>query len=201
MPGVNVSLRGTSIGTASDAVGKFSIPVASSEGILIFTFVGYNTRERVVGNLSVIDIEMEPFVEVLSELVVVGYGVQQKKDVTGSIAVADGEELSALPTSNIENNLQGRLAGVHVIKVSLDEILYVESLKDYIKVVTPTKTIITKQSISSLEDSLSRENFIRIHRSFIISLSKIESYNREMVEIAKKEFPICRMYKHEVERS
>ncbi len=115
MPGVNVSLRGTSVGTASDADGRFSIPVASSDDILVFTFVGYNTSERVVGNLSVITVAMQPSVQVLSELVVVGYGVQQKKDVTGSIAVADGEELSAIPTSNIENNLQGRLAGVNVI--------------------------------------------------------------------------------------
>ena len=99
----------------------------------------------------------------------------------------------------VDQNLYFR-SNRKMIKVSLDEILYVESLKDYIKVVTPTKTIITKQSISSLEDSLPRENFIRIHRSFIISLSKIESYNSEMVEIAKKEFPISRMYKHEVEK-
>jgi DNA-binding LytR/AlgR family response regulator len=87
-----------------------------------------------------------------------------------------------------------------MIKVSLDEILYIESLKDYIKVVTPSKTIITKQSISSLEESLPKGDFVRIHRSFIISLSKVESYNSEMIEIAKKEFPISRMYKHEVEK-
>ena len=87
-----------------------------------------------------------------------------------------------------------------MIKVSLDEILYIESLKDYIKVITSTKTIITKQSISSLEETLPKDKFLRIHRSFIISLNKIESFNSEMVEIAKKEFPISRMYKHEVEK-
>lgn len=85
-----------------------------------------------------------------------------------------------------------------MVKVSLEEILYVESLKDYIKVVTPTKSIITKQSISSLEELLPNDKFIRIHRSFIISLNKIESYTSEMVEVAHKEFPISRMYKHEV---
>jgi DNA-binding LytR/AlgR family response regulator len=87
-----------------------------------------------------------------------------------------------------------------MIKVSLDEILYIESLKDYIKVITPSKTIITKQSISSLEETLPKDKFLRIHRSFIVSLDKIECFNSEMVEIAKKEFPISRMYKHEVER-
>ncbi len=118
-------------------------------------------------------------------------------------------DTSLVPTPNlssqdnqkdpVDQNLYFR-SNRKMIKVSLDEIQYIESLKDYIKVVTPTKTIITKQSISSLEDSLPRENFIRIHRSFIISLSKIESYNSEMVEIGKKEFPISRMYKHEVEK-
>ena len=87
-----------------------------------------------------------------------------------------------------------------MIKVSFEEILYIESLKDYIKVVTPTKSIITKQSISSLEETLPKENFIRIHRSFIVSKSKIDSYNNEMIEIGKKGFPISRMYKHEVEK-
>lgn len=87
-----------------------------------------------------------------------------------------------------------------MVKVSLEEILYVESLKDYIKVVTPTKSIITKQSISSLEETLPKDEFIRIHRSFIVSKSKIESYSSERVEIAKKEFPISRMYKHEVDK-
>lgn len=87
-----------------------------------------------------------------------------------------------------------------MVKVPLEDILYVESLKDYIKVVTPTKSIITKQSISSLEETLPKENFMRIHRSFIVSINKIESYSSESIEIAKKEFPISRMYKHEVEK-
>lgn len=87
-----------------------------------------------------------------------------------------------------------------MIKVSLEEILYIESLKDYVKVVTPTKIIVTKQSISSLEATLPKNDFVRIHRSFIVAVNKIESFNREMIEIAKKEFPISRLYKHEVEK-
>jgi DNA-binding LytR/AlgR family response regulator len=87
-----------------------------------------------------------------------------------------------------------------MIKVSLNDILYIESIKDYIKVVTMTNTIITKQSISSVEELLSKEMFIRIHRSYIIALNKIESYNSELVWIAKHELPISRMYRHEVEK-
>ncbi len=88
-----------------------------------------------------------------------------------------------------------------MIKVALNDILYIESIKDYIKVITVTNTVITKQSISSVEEMLPHEMFIRIHRSYIIALNKIESYNNELVWIAKKELPISRMYRHEVERT
>ncbi len=86
------------------------------------------------------------------------------------------------------------------LKISLDDILYVESLKDYIKVVTPSRNIVTKQSISSLEEMLPKHNFIRIHRSFIVAINKIESFTIDTIEIAKHELPISRMYRHEVEK-
>ena len=87
-----------------------------------------------------------------------------------------------------------------MIKIALNDILYIESIKDYIKVVTVTNTVITKQSISSVEEILPKELFIRIHRSYIVAMNKIESYNHELVWIAKKELPISRMYRHEVNR-
>ncbi len=87
-----------------------------------------------------------------------------------------------------------------MVKVDLDDILYVESLKDYIRVVTKNKTILTKHAISSLEENLPRSKFVRIHRSFIVALNKIDSYSSELVEIGKQELPISRMYRYEVER-
>lgn len=84
------------------------------------------------------------------------------------------------------------------LKVPLDDILYIESLKDYVKVVTKTKAIVTKQSIASLEEALPQDTFIRIHRSYIVALNKIESYTSELIEIGKQELPISRMYRHEV---
>ena len=84
------------------------------------------------------------------------------------------------------------------LKVALDDILYIESLKDYIKVVTTNKTIVTKQSISSIEETLPKNQFIRIHRSFIVSINKIETFTHEIIEIGKQELPISRMYKLEV---
>lgn len=86
------------------------------------------------------------------------------------------------------------------LKISLDDILYVESLKDYVKVVTKTKNIITKQSIASLEEALPTATFMRIHRSYIVAVNKIESYTSELIEIAKHELPISRMYRHQVSK-
>jgi len=86
------------------------------------------------------------------------------------------------------------------LKIAIADILYIESLKDYIKVVTKDKTIITKQSISSFEENLP-ENFIRIHRSFIVAVNKIESYTNELIQIGKYELPISRSYRHEVEKA
>jgi len=87
------------------------------------------------------------------------------------------------------------------LKISLDDILYIESLKDYIKVVTINRVILTKQSISSIEEILPRHQFIRIHRSFIVSIIKIESFTNEMIEIGKKQLPISRMYKLDVNKA
>ncbi|GGB25216.1 LytR/AlgR family response regulator transcription factor [Puia dinghuensis] len=86
------------------------------------------------------------------------------------------------------------------IQVALDDILYVESIRDYVKVVTRNRTIVSKQSISSLEEFLPREAFIRIHRSYIVSLSKIESYTHDLVEIGRQQLPISRMYRLDVEK-
>ena len=87
-----------------------------------------------------------------------------------------------------------------MVKIFLDDILFVESLKDYIRIFTATKTIITKQPISSLEELLPADGFIRIHRSYIVSVNKIESFNADSVEISKKELPIGRLFKHDVNK-
>lgn len=86
------------------------------------------------------------------------------------------------------------------IKITLSDILFIESLKDYIKVVTKEKTIVTKQSISSLEENLPAHLFVRIHRSFIVSTKKVDSFTPDLIQIDKYELPISRSYRHEVEK-
>ena len=85
-----------------------------------------------------------------------------------------------------------------MIKVLFDEILYIEGLRDYIRIYTASKTIITKHLLASLEEMLPSDAFLRIHRSYIISISKIDSFNSDTIEIGKKELPIGRLFKHDV---
>ena len=87
-----------------------------------------------------------------------------------------------------------------MIKVFLEDILYIESLKDYIKVVTTDKVIISKQSISSLVEILPKDAFIRVHRSYIIAINKIDSYDTDTIQIEKEEIPIGRLFKHDVSK-
>jgi len=86
-------------------------------------------------------------------------------------------------------------------KVLLADILYIESLKDYSRIITKTKKIITKQGISFIEGQLPRNAFIRIHRSYIVAIDKIDSYTTDLIEIDHQELPIGRMFRHEVERT
>jgi DNA-binding LytR/AlgR family response regulator len=87
-----------------------------------------------------------------------------------------------------------------MVKVMVDEILYVESLKDYVRIVTAARQIVAKQTITSLEEMLPEDTFLRIHRSFIVARTRIDSFSPNHVEVGGKELPIGRHYKHDVER-
>ncbi len=85
-----------------------------------------------------------------------------------------------------------------MVKICFSEILYIESLADYVKIHLADKTIVTRETISGIEAKLPQQEFIRIHRSFIVALSAIDSFTNEYVEIGKKQIPISRSYKKEV---
>jgi len=87
------------------------------------------------------------------------------------------------------------------VKIRFDEILYIESIKDYVKIVCINRTIISKILISELESKLPAELFLRIHRSYIICIRNIEAYSQTHIEVPGKELPIGRNYKHEVIRT
>jgi TonB-dependent SusC/RagA subfamily outer membrane receptor len=114
MPGVNILVKGTASGTVSDAQGNFSINVPTSDAVLVFSFVGYLTKEVSVGQQSNIAVSMQPDVLSLSEVVVTGYGAQSKRDITGAVASVSTEQLLAVPSTNLAQAMQGRVAGVNV---------------------------------------------------------------------------------------
>jgi DNA-binding LytR/AlgR family response regulator len=87
-----------------------------------------------------------------------------------------------------------------MVKVFLEDILFIESLKDYVKVITTTRSLISKQSISALEEMLPKDGFVRVHRSYIIAINKIDSFNSDTLEINKRQIPIGRLFRHEVSR-
>jgi len=85
-----------------------------------------------------------------------------------------------------------------MVKIVFDEILYVESLSDYIKIYLQDKIIVTRETISNIETKLPNKSFLRIHRSYIINLNKADSYTNEFVEIKKNAIPMSRTYKENV---
>lgn len=85
-----------------------------------------------------------------------------------------------------------------MVKINFEEILYIESLGDYLKVFLENKTVITRETMNNIESKLLINKFIRIHRSYIVSLNKISSYTNEFIEINKKALPISRSYKESV---
>jgi len=109
--GVNVLIKGTSKGTITDLKGEFQLE-ANSKDVLLLTYIGYQSQEVTVGTKRDIRIQMREDNKALEEVVVIGYGVQKRVSVTGSIAVTKGEELTKQPTTNVVNTLGGRLPGL-----------------------------------------------------------------------------------------
>ena len=105
-----------------------------------------------------------------------------------------------IPSKTAENNVDFMFVRSErkMVKINFDTILYIESLSDYVKIITPQKTIVTRENISSLEEKLAHDNFIRIHRSYIVSITKMTSYTNEFIEIENKALPISRSYKESV---
>ncbi len=114
LPGVNIFIQGTTVGTISDLDGSYKLTVPGAEAILIFSSVGYVTQSITVGNQTVIDVLLEADVTALQEVVVTGYTAQSKRDITGSIASVDTEKLIEMPAASFTQQLQGRAAGVTV---------------------------------------------------------------------------------------
>jgi DNA-binding LytR/AlgR family response regulator len=107
-------------------------------------------------------------------------------------------DVAAVPSPVAQDSFIYFKVDKKMVKTKIADILYIESIKDYVKVRTTDKEIITQQKISYLEESLPRTQFLRVHRSFIVNLDKIDAYTATDVEISKFKVPIGRNYKNDV---
>ena len=114
LPGVSVLLKGTSKGSSTNNLGKFSLEVPDSKAILVISYVGYQTQEITVGNQTVINIKLKTDIKALSEVVVVGYGSQKKANLTGAVDMVTAEVFENRPITNINQGLQGVLPNLNI---------------------------------------------------------------------------------------
>ncbi len=111
IPGVTVRVKGTTLGTSTDMNGKFEL-VAPPTSVLVFSVVGLKTLEVSLENRTTVSVAMEQDVFAIEEFVVIGYGVQQRRDVSGSITTVRGDAIKTIPVQTFDQALQGKAAGV-----------------------------------------------------------------------------------------
>jgi len=114
LPGVNVVVTGTMVGTMTDINGRYSINVPAGSGSLTFSFVGMEPQDVVIGALTRIDVTMAELAIGLEEVIVVGYGTQKRSDITGTVASMPSDRLEMMPNLNIAQAIQGAIPGVMI---------------------------------------------------------------------------------------
>ncbi|WP_264537906.1 SusC/RagA family TonB-linked outer membrane protein [Flavobacterium sp. N1736] len=118
IPGANVNIKGTKTGVVTGFDGNYTITNVPSNGVLVFSFLGLSTKEVLADGKSKIDVVLEENSNALQEVVVIGYGAQRKEAVTGSVASIKGDVIREVPSANVTQALQGRLAGVQMTQTS-----------------------------------------------------------------------------------
>lgn len=114
LPGVNVTIQGTAIGTITDFDGQYKLNIKSDDTVLLISSIGYKKQTITVGSKSEINVKMDVDLEELDEVVVIGYGTAKKSDVTGSVSTVKTDELTVIATEDVNKALQGRVPGVQV---------------------------------------------------------------------------------------
>jgi len=118
IPGVNILIKGTTNGTVTDVDGDYKITLPNGTSTLVFSSIGYTSEEVVVGSQSIINVELSPDIQALSEVVVVGYGTQKKSDLTGAVVSAPLEAFEEAPNTNILQSLSGSTPGINIGQTS-----------------------------------------------------------------------------------
>ncbi len=115
IPGANVVLKGTTTGTTTDASGNYALALKSDNDVLIISAIGYKPKEVSVGNQTTVNANLDEESSTLNEVVVTGYTTSNQREATGAVATVKARDLTATPSGNVEQQLQGRVAGVTVI--------------------------------------------------------------------------------------
>lgn len=120
LPGVNILLKGTKVGTVTDVDGKYSINIPDGSSTLVFSMIGFENQEVDIGTRSLIDVILNEDISALDEVVVVGYGTVKKSDLTGSVGVLKNEDFNAGVITSAEQLLAGKIPGVQVVQNSAE---------------------------------------------------------------------------------
>ena len=116
--GVSIVIQGNSGGTITDIDGRYTLEEVDADATLVFSYIGYVSQKIVVGNQQTLNVQMKEDNQTLEEVVVIGYGVQKKRDMTGSIASIKSKDITAIPTTNALESLQGKVAGLDLTNSS-----------------------------------------------------------------------------------
>ena len=117
LPGVSVLIKNTTVGTETDFDGKYSIKTKSGD-VLVFSYLGYTSVEKTVGNSNTIDVTLKEDANVLDEVVVLGYGTKTKNELTGSVVTVKAAQIRDVPVVSVDQALQGRVAGLQISSTS-----------------------------------------------------------------------------------
>ena len=118
LPGVSVMIEGTATGTTTDATGQYSLNVNNPDAILVFSFIGYKTERVPLEGKTTLNVTLQPDVQTLSEVVVVGYGTQKKVNMTAAVSTVAGEEITTRQAPSTVALLQGRTPGLQITQNS-----------------------------------------------------------------------------------
>ncbi len=116
--GVTIAVKGIAQGAVSDVSGAYTLDAPDANAVLVFTYTGYETQEIALEGRTTLDVKMNTALTILEETVVVGYGIQKKSDLTGAVGSVKTKDIERVPTSSIDQALQGKIAGVYVTPAS-----------------------------------------------------------------------------------
>jgi len=207
LPSVTIVIAGTTHGTSTDIDGDYEISIPSDikDPILVFSYVGYEIQTITIGDKTVINVILKEESLLLDELVVVGYGVQRKVDLTGSVSRVDASDIKAIPVAGIDQALQGRASGVNIthntgmpgegVSVRIRGVGSINSSNDPLYIVDGVPTVDALsvlspndiESISILKDAASAAIYgARANNGVILITTRKGSKGRARVELSSQ---------------